>query len=67
MIPDYRDLLIEDFAAADVSQRHVIATLAHLLADLTVENLILHELCAREFILRVHGDATLRRLQARRK
>ena len=56
-------LTIEGFAQSDADLREAKRQLIDLVADLAFENSILRILYEREQVCRIHGDATIERLQ----
>ena len=58
---DHRDGVIEELAASEAALREQITTLVDLVADLAFENFLLRQVCKRELVERIHGDAALAR------
>ena len=60
---DHRDLVIQELADRERDLFEANRQLIALIADLSFENATLRTMYGREFVCRVHADATIRRLQ----
>lgn len=62
-MPDARDMVIEMLTDSEAALWDANRQLIDLVADLTFENARLRSICEAELLSRIHGDATIARLQ----